>query len=131
MNNWCNINKLSINLSKTNYMIIKSSRKRNHEFVINMQSSNGTIHTLERKDRIKYLGVMLDKTVSFRCHHICLFTNVSKPQNNFKIKIHILPNTFSSLTCIYPYISYAILAWGTLTKPGYKKCRPSKTMPYD
>ena len=118
MNNWYNINKLSINLSKTNYMMIKSSRKRNHEFVINMQSSNGTIHTLERKDRIKYLGVMLDETISFKCHHLCLFTNVSKPQNNFKIKIHVLPNTFSSLTCIYPYISYAILGWGNT----YKTC---------
>ena len=99
-------------------MMIKSSRKRNHEFVINMQSSNGTIHTLERKDSIKYLGVMLDETISFKCHHLCLFTNVSKPQNNFKIKIHVLPNTFSSLTCIYPYISYAILGWGNT----YKTC---------
>ena len=27
---WCKINKLSINLTNTNYMIIKSSRKRNH-----------------------------------------------------------------------------------------------------
>ena len=53
---WCDINKLSINLSKANYMIIKSFRKRNHEFIINMQSSTGTNHTLERKDRIKYLG---------------------------------------------------------------------------
>ena len=33
-----------------------------------MQSSNGTIHTLERKDRIKYLGEMLDETVSFKYH---------------------------------------------------------------
>ena len=40
----CDINKLSINLSKTNYMIIKSSSKRNHEFIINMQRSNGTNH---------------------------------------------------------------------------------------
>ena len=63
---WCDINKLSINLSKTNYMIIKSSRKRNHD--IDKQSSNGTSHTLERKDRIKYLGVMLDETVSFKYH---------------------------------------------------------------
>ena len=37
---WCDVNKLLINLSKTNYIIVKSSRKRNHEFVINMQSSN-------------------------------------------------------------------------------------------
>jgi len=52
VNDWCDINKLSIHLSQTNYMIVKSSSKRNHEFIINMQSSNGANHTLERKDRI-------------------------------------------------------------------------------
>lgn len=46
---WCDINKLSINLSKTNYLIVKSSRKRNHEFIVNIQSSNDT---LKRKDSI-------------------------------------------------------------------------------
>ena len=35
------------------------SRKRNHEFKINMQCSNGTNYTLERKDRIEYLDVIL------------------------------------------------------------------------
>ena len=61
---WWYINKVSINLSTTNYMIIKSSRKRNHEFIINMQSSNGMNNTLERKDSIKYLGVMTRQFLS-------------------------------------------------------------------
>jgi len=75
---WCDINKLSMNLSKTNYMIIKSSRKRNHEFTNNMQSSNGKNHSLERKDRIKYLGVMLDEIVSFKYHIAYLCSRTSR-----------------------------------------------------
>ena len=51
---------------------------------------------------------------------ICLFTNVTKPRNNFKIIRYYL--TLSHLkqiyySLIYPYISsYAILAWGSTYK---------------
>ena len=47
---WCDINKLSIQLSKTNYMIIKSSKKRNHEFTINMQAQ--MVRTILWKEKI-------------------------------------------------------------------------------
>jgi len=58
-------------------MIIKSSRKRNQEFLVNMQSSNGTNRSLERKDRIRYLGVILDETISFKYHiaYVCSRTS--------------------------------------------------------
>jgi len=54
--------------------------------MINMQSSNGTSHTLERRDRIKYLGVMLDEAVSFKYHIAYVSLMISR--NNFKIKIY-------------------------------------------
>ena len=44
-------NKLSINLTKTTYMIISSSRIGGHIH----------IHTIERKSQIKYLGVITDR----------------------------------------------------------------------
>ena len=46
----CNINKLSINLVKTNYMVI-SSPSLNRSI---------HIHNIERKSQIKYLGVYID-----------------------------------------------------------------------
>ena len=58
---WCDINKLSINLKKTNYMIVKSPRKKNMNVNINMTSRDGSCHSLERKDHIKYLGVRNDR----------------------------------------------------------------------
>ena len=50
---YCNINKLSINLAKTNYMVISSPR------------FNGSIHihNIERKSKIKYLGVYIDQNL--------------------------------------------------------------------
>ena len=58
---WCDINKLSINLKKTNHMIAKSPRKKNMNVNINMTSRDGSCHSLERKDHIKYLGVRNDR----------------------------------------------------------------------
>ena len=66
---WCDANKLSINFSKTNFMIVKSLRKKDLAVNIKIESEDGTSSLLERKDRVKYLGVHLDDTVSFK-HHI-------------------------------------------------------------
>ena len=60
---WCDINKLSINLKKNNYMMVKSPRKKNTNVNINITHRDGSCHTLERKDNIKYLGVMIDSNL--------------------------------------------------------------------
>ena len=66
---WCDVNRLSINFSKTNFMIIKSPKKKDDQVNINIESADGTINVLQRKQKIKYLGVLLDETMSFN-HHI-------------------------------------------------------------
>ena len=51
--NWCYVNKLSINMTKTNYIIMKSSRM--------LKNFDESFQLLERKQCIKYLGVMIDE----------------------------------------------------------------------
>ena len=65
----CDITKLSINMAKTNFMIIKSARKRDMEISRNISNSDGSSHVLERKQCIKYLGVMIDESLTWK-HHI-------------------------------------------------------------
>ena len=43
-------------------MIIKSVRKRDMEISLNISNSDGSSHVLERKQCIKYLGVMIDES---------------------------------------------------------------------
>ena len=50
-------------------MIVKSPRRRDLAVNIKIESEDGTSYLLESKDRVKYLGVLLDDTVSFE-HHI-------------------------------------------------------------
>jgi len=51
--NYCTTNKLSINLTKTNYKVISSSRLGGHIHV----------HKIERKSEIKYSGVFIDQNL--------------------------------------------------------------------
>ena len=113
---WCDVNKLSINMSKTNFMIIKSTRKKDMPVRIQIRNSDGTSHPLIRKNHIKYLGVMIDDCVSWRYHisYICSKISrnigiISKLRHYLSIKQ--LKQIYYNL--IYPYIAYAILAWGS------------------
>ena len=44
---WCEINKLSINMSKTNYMIVKSTRKKDIRISLNIRNSDGSFYSVE------------------------------------------------------------------------------------
>ena len=50
---WCDLNKLAINFSKTNFMIIKLRRKTDANFDIRIVNLDGSSISLERKDHIK------------------------------------------------------------------------------
>ena len=52
---WCDANKLSINFSKTNFMIVRSPRKKDLAGNMKIESEDGTSSLLEGKDRVKYL----------------------------------------------------------------------------
>ena len=121
---WCDANKLSINFSKTNFMIVKSPRKRDLSVNIKIERKDGSSYLLERKNRVKYLAVLLDDTVSFK-HHISYVASRISRSNGIIAKLrHFL--TLSQMrqlyySIIYPYISYAILAWGSAYKSHIKK----------
>ena len=116
---WCDINKLSINLKKTNYMIVKSPRKKNMNVNINITNRDGSCHSLERKDHIKYLGVMIDSALTWKYHISYVCAKLSRNTGVISKSKHYLP--LKKLTqiyynLIYPYISYAIVAWGSNSK---------------
>jgi hypothetical protein len=70
---WCDVNKLSINMFKTNFMIIKSPKKKDMSVDIHIKTKDGSCHSLDLKDHIKYLGVMIDASLSwkYQVSYIC------------------------------------------------------------
>ena len=83
---------------------------------IQIRNSDGTSHPLVRKNHLKNLGVMIDDCVAWKYHisYICSQISrnigiISKLRHNLSIKQ--LKQIYYNL--IYPYIAYAILAWGS------------------
>ena len=68
---WLVVNKLSLNIKKSNYVIFCPSQKKfNMEISIKMydNSANGFC-CLERKDFVKFLGILIDCNLKWK-HHI-------------------------------------------------------------
>ena len=113
---YCNINKLSINFSKTNYMIISSPR------------INGSIHiqNIERKKQIKYLGVYIDQNLNWEpeIQHINnkLGKNIGIINKlRYYVDLHTLRQMYFSF--IYPYLTYGITSWGSACKTRLHKIK--------
>ena len=62
----CDINKQSINMSKTNFIIVKSTRKKDIPVSLDIRNSNGSFYSLEWKQCIKYLGVIINESLSWK-----------------------------------------------------------------
>ena len=59
---WMEANKLTINYTKSEYMII-TNKKLKHKFEIKINSI-----CLTKADSVKYLGVLLDKNLTWKPH---------------------------------------------------------------
>jgi len=62
---WLNINRLQLNVSKTKVMLVRGIRKKVSESNIKVKLDNTA---LEVVSEIKYLGVMIDKNLNFTAH---------------------------------------------------------------
>lgn len=121
---WCDINKLSINFNKTNFMIIKSPRKKEVNITITLKGKNNTSHSIERKSAIKYLGVFIDSTLSWKQHISYTCSRIARNTGIIsKLRHYLSLQQLKQLyyTLIYPYISYAIVAWGSAYKSHLQK----------
>ena len=88
--------------------------KKDDQVNINIESADGTMNVLQRRQKIQYLGVLLDETMLFNHHISSIYTRIARSNGIISKQRHYL--TFLQMkqiyySLIYPYISYAILAW--------------------
>ena len=104
-------NKLTINYSKTKFMLIRSDHRENiGEFYINMDGN-----PIERINCFKYLGIEIDDNLSWKTHIRSLETEISRVSRFIcKLRHYVdfdcLKNFYFAK--VYSKIQYAILAWG-------------------
>ena len=114
---WLNANKLTLNFKKSNNVIFRPRQKR-IPFIPQIKIFNPTLNTrvtLEMKDFVKYLGIMIDSELSWKhhidfiCHKISRSVGIIAKMRHY-IPRHLLLNLYHAL--IAPYLNYGICAWG-------------------
>ncbi len=118
---WCNANKLTVNLNKTCYTIFKTKKKKIPEFLNNVKINNINI---ERVKSAKYLGVTLDENLNWEEHLRETNKAIIKTANAFKILKHPVPQTTKPLlyhAYIYSKIQYGIEVYGKASATTIKK----------
>ena len=110
VNEWFNINELSLNVQKTHYMIFSNCTNRSHDDVI----INGRV--LERVKYTNFLGVIIDDKLSWKYHINHIKGKMSKSigilqkvkyivNKKWRLKLY---NTF-----VLPHINYCNAVWGS------------------
>ena len=72
---WMNVNKLLVNVSKTNYMIFRKKRMKIPENIPDLLLNR---EKLQRVSTVKFLGVVLDDTLTWLPHINRIKNKVSK-----------------------------------------------------
>ena len=115
------INELSLNIKKSNYVIFCPSQKKfNMEISIKMynNSANGFC-CLERKDFVKFLGILIDWNLKWKHHIDFISLKISRTIGILARLRYFVPT--ETLLMIYrslimPYLSYGICVWGRAPK---------------
>ena len=113
---WFLVNKLTINLEKTNFMVF-----RPHTVKIDINSVNITLNNQRIKgvQSTKFLGVTIDEHLSWKYHVNDIACKISKVVGVlYKLKdflpLRILVNLYN--TMILPHFSYCLTVWGKCAK---------------
>ena len=113
---WLSSNKLSLNVTKTQSMLVSTKAKRKDLDTYNQTLQvkiNGT--ELEVVSKIKYLGVLLDNSLAWKDQVRAVSLKVSRGLGILKHAKKFLP--FSALTSLYtsivePHFRYCCSVWG-------------------
>ena len=110
--NWFCANKLSLNATKTQYMLIQPSSK-----FLNLDQYKLSINgnTLTRANSCKFLGITIDESLCWQKHLSRINSKISRAlfvikQVKFSLPVESLHTLYYAL--LHPHLLYGILSWG-------------------
>ena len=118
---WCKVNKLFINASKTKQMVFGTRHRIKRAKHVKL-TVNGT--ELQVVPPYKYLGFLLDSTLSFNCHVKTVSNMVSfKVSMLGKIRKYLMEDIALKIykIMILPYLDYGDVIYGTASEEGLEK----------
>lgn len=108
---WFRANKLSLNLSKTNFILFRSNKKQLPLTTMDIIIDDKIIPLVEST---KFLGVYIDQHLKWKKHIEEINKKITKnvgilKRISYVIPSHILINLY--FTLVYPYINYCNIIW--------------------
>ena len=120
LSTWFAANRLSLNLSKTNFMVFKPWQKRqSFEFQVSISEQ-----PILRVSETMFLGVFVDENLTWKPHISLLASKLSKSigiihKSRFFLSTQSLRTLYNSM--ILPYLYYCSLAWGGTYKANLQR----------
>ena len=107
---WLNINRLALNVSKTNFVIFRANKPLDHNVTLLMNKK-----AIKHKDHVKYLGVV-DEHLNWRFHIPYVAKKIGRGigimvRLRQYLNPHMLKNIYYCL--IYSHLNYGIQVWGS------------------
>ena len=117
LNNWFICNKLSLNLSKTCYMIFSNKTSADLNLCLNGKN-------IERVSHFKYLGVIIDEELKWSVHIDTIYRNLIKFTSIFyrlrdKLPVSMLKDMYYAF--VYTHILYGIELYANTTNTNLNK----------
>ena len=112
--NWYRSNKLSLNYKKTQMLLFDKRSNTNKNFTISINDQ-----PVISGNSIKYLGVVIDKELSWKQHAEHITSKLSIALGIFhKLKYYVPQSTLIQVYygLVYPYLHYAITTWSCTAK---------------
>ena len=111
---WFQVNLLSLNVSKTSYIIF--GNRLTHELNLTMQGTK-----LEQTLETKFLGVIINHKLSWKSHISNVCGKMSKTIGIIAKVRHLLPTEQVLMlyrTLVEPYMNYCCIVWGGINRSG-------------
>ena len=117
---WLEINKLSLNIKKTTFMIFHHRQRKIDKFIPTLKIKD---YIIERVSHFNFLGLTVDEHMSWDAHLQRAATKISSSlgiMNRIKrfLPTYILKLLYNSL--VLPHLQYYILNWGFKSERLYK-----------
>ena len=109
---WLCSNRLTLNLSKTKYLVFQPRQKINSNLYPPLKLAD---QYLEKSYSVKYLGLIIDCFLSWHEHIYHISSKISKGVNIIaKLKPHVTSQSLISIyyALVYPYLTYGCVLWG-------------------
>ena len=112
---WLNVNRLALNIGKTNFIVFRGKKKPcNHNVTLLMNKK-----AIEQKPYVKYLGLLIDEHLNWR-EQISTTTKKISRSVGIICKLRSCLNSSLLLTLyyslVYSHLTYGIHAWGSACK---------------